>query len=335
MDPGGPAHKRQRLDGTKSHAVWNDRRLHTIKLDPKTSKTPDLGHGPFAVIKNLLRIRKDDSASGTMKPAIARVSAEHSDIAGCMELVSRFRSSLEELVSYKNVYFDTANNHWLVDIGHINPGYHAVNLPLKIGRCPVYVCDSREPYPYIPGMWNDSIEPISPLHICSDTQLREIAKLFPHSIGMRVHKWGHIDILFENKKKIRQSLDEATIIPGSLGGLHWGRRVLEIRASASNTSAGVQVAAKEDEYANVLGCIGLRSQKNGEEKDSRTTTTHAWLKQPMPRPRNLLANVVTLMRRSKVLSATVDVLRDSEVEGRRSQSVLGTDVFVAGTRVKV
>jgi len=206
-------------------------------------------------------------------------------------MVTKLRSSLEELVSYKNVYFDIANNHWLVDIGHINPGYHAVNLPLKIGRRPVYVYDSREDgYPYIPGMWNDSIEPISPLHICSDTQLREIAKLFPHSIGMRVHKWGQIDILFESKKKIRQSLDEATIIPGSLGGLHWGRRVLEIRASASNTSAGVQVAAKEHEYANVLGCIGLRIQQNGEEKDSWTTTTHAWMNRP-PRALSLPRNV--------------------------------------------
>jgi hypothetical protein len=144
-------------------------------------------------------------------------------------------------------------------------------------------------------------------------------------MGMRVHKWGHIDILFESKKKIRQGLDEATIIPGSLGGLHWGRRVLEIRASASNTSAGVQVAAKKNEYAKVLGCIGLRIRQKGEEKDRwTTTTTHAWLKQPLTRP---LANVVTLMRRSKVVSATVDVLRGSEAEGRRSQSVLGTKVF--------
>jgi len=48
-----------------------------------------------------------------------------------------------------------------------------------------------------------------------------------------------------------------------------------------------------------------------------------------------MANVATLIRRSRILSATVDVLRGPEAEGRRSQSVLGTDVFIAGTRVKV
>jgi hypothetical protein len=248
----------------------------------------------------------------------------------------KLRNSLQELVSYRTVYFDVANSYWVVDIAYTNPGCHAISLPLKIGRCPVYLFDSRELHD-TQGLFADNFDPISPLRICNDRQICQIAKAFPQSIGMRVHKWGHVEILFGSTKKLRQGLREG-MIPGSIGGLTWGTRVLKIEASASSTSAGVQVAATEEEYANVLGCIGLRIRQKGEEKDSWTTTTHAWMNRPpgtLSRPRNLMANLATLIRRSRILSATVDVLRGPEAEGKRSQSVLGTNVFIAGTRVKV
>jgi hypothetical protein len=346
----GPAEKKIRLDAANARGVWNPRYIRTIELDTQDCKMALLigmyqyktdltvaRSNPLAAVKSLLRIHQGGSAcGGTLRPAIARLSSDHLDIAGSIEAVTRLRNSLEELLSYRAVYFDVANNYWLVDIARTNPGYHAVNLPLKIGRCPVYLTDSRD-FHHLLGLYSDNFEPISPYRICNDSQIWEVAEAFPHSIGMRVHKWGHVEILFESTKKLRQGLSEAKL-PGAIGGLTWNTRVLEIEASTSNTCAGVQVAANADEFANALGCVGLRIRQKGEYRDSWTTTTHAWMIQPRlksPWPRNLMASLATMIRRSRILSATVDTLRGSEAEGKRSLSVLGTDVFVAGTRMKV
>src|ERR1700716_658601 len=102
-----------------------------------------------------------------MRPAIARLSSDHSDIAGSIEAVIKLRNSLQELVSYRTVYFDVANNYWVVDIAYTNPGCHAISLPLKIGRCPVYLFDSRELHD-TQGLFADNFDPISPLRICND-----------------------------------------------------------------------------------------------------------------------------------------------------------------------
>src|ERR1700724_2079806 len=100
-----------------------------------------------------------------MPTAIARLSSDHLDVAGSIEAVIKLRNSLQELASYRTVYFDVANNYWVVDISYTTPGCHAIGLPLKIGRCPVYFFDSRE-FHHGQGFFADNFDPISPLRIC-------------------------------------------------------------------------------------------------------------------------------------------------------------------------
>lgn len=83
-----------------------------------------------------------------------------------------------------------------------------------------------------------------------------------------------MEVFFESIKNILESFREG-VIPGSIRGLTFRTRVLEIEASASYTRTEVQVAVTEEEYGNVVGCIGLRIRRKGEEKDSWTIATHA------------------------------------------------------------
>lgn len=98
-----------------------------------------------------------------------------------------------------------------------------------------------------------------------------------------------------------------------------------IETSSMGTAAGVQVASQRDEIFNVLGCIGLRIRRTQDAWDSWTTTTHAWMTRPATDSqwlRNMNANLLVLLRRSKRLSKTVDRAVESTAEGRfRSRSL--------------
>lgn len=118
----------------------------------------------------------------------------------------------------------------------------------------------------------------------------------------------------------------------------WGLTIMDIKISSMSTAAGVQVASQPDEIFNVLGCIGLRIRRAQDAWDSWITTTHAWMTWPATDSlwlRNMKANLLVLLRRSKRLSETVDRVIESTAEGRTSQSVLGTPIFLANTKTQV
>src|ERR1035438_2333230 len=114
----GPAEKKIRLDAANARGVWNPRYIRTIELDTQDCKMTLLieiyqyktdltvaRRNPLAAVKNLLRIHQGGPAcGGTLRPAIARLSSDHLDIAGSIEAVTRLRNSLEELLSYRAVY---------------------------------------------------------------------------------------------------------------------------------------------------------------------------------------------------------------------------------------
>lgn len=113
---------------------------------------------------------------------------------------------------------------------------------------------------------------------------------------------------------------------------------MRIETSSSGTAAGLQVASQPDEIFNVFGCIGLRIRRAQDAWDSWTTTTHAWMTRPATDSlwlRNMKANLLVLLRRSKRLSKTVDRVVESTAEGRTSQPVLGTPIFLADTKTQV
>ena len=125
--------------------------------------------------------------------------------------------------------------------------------------------------------------------------------------------------------------------PGTIWGMTWGLTVMRIETSSSGSAAGLQVAS-QPEIFNVLGCIGLRIRRAQDAWDSWTTTTHTWMTRLAADSlwlRNMKANLLVLLRRSKRLSKTMDRVVESTAEGRTSHSVLGTPIFLANTKTQV
>lgn len=140
-------------------------------------------------------------------------SAQFQNISGKIELVEWLRNSLPELRRMKSVYWDEANNWWVVEAGD-SPLTFTEELPLRIGGCPVYVVNSKNSV-FRQGEFPDHFEDIKPFSIAEDASLRQVATRFPGSIGMRVHKWGHVAILYPNQKELSAHLQES--FPGTIG----------------------------------------------------------------------------------------------------------------------
>lgn len=285
------------------------------------------------MVKSLLNIKKNLQAQ-VDKDKSARFSAEFQNISGKIGLVNWLRNNLPELRRMKSVYWDATNNWWVVDAAD-SPPIFTEQLPLRIGGCPVFIVNLKNSI-YRQGEFPDHFEDITPLSIAEDASLRKIATVFPGSIGMRVHKWGHVEILYPNQNELSAHLNGS--FPGTIGGMTWGLSIIDIGTSSAGTAAGIQVASQPDEIFNVLGCIGLRIRRAQDAWDSWTTITHAWMTRPATDRlwlRNMKANLLVLLRRSKRLSKTVDRAVESTAEGRTSQSVLGTPIFLANTKTQV
>lgn len=52
------------------------------------------------------------------------------------------------------------------------------------------------------GEFPDHFEDIRPFSIADDASLRQVATRFPGSVGTRVLKWRHVEILYPNQKEL-------------------------------------------------------------------------------------------------------------------------------------
>lgn len=86
-------------------------------------------------------------------------SAQFQNISGKIELVEWLRNSLPELRRMIPVYWDEANNWWVVEAGD-SPLTFTEELPLRIGGCPVYVVNSKNSV-FHQGEFPDHFEDIS------------------------------------------------------------------------------------------------------------------------------------------------------------------------------
>lgn len=264
-------------------------------------------------MKSLLSVQKKPRTQVDNAGKSAMFSAQFQNISGKIELVEWLRNSLPELRRMKSVYWDEANNWWVGEAGD-SPLTFTEELPLRIGGCRVYVVNSKNSV-FRQGEFPDHFEDIKPFSIAEDASLRQVATRFPGSIGMRVHKWRHVEILYPNQKELSAHLQES--FPGTIGGMTWGLTIMRIETSSPGTAAGLQVASQPDEIFNVFGCIGFRIHRAQDAWDSWTTTTHAWMTRPATDSlwlRNMKANLLVLLRRSKRLSKTVDRVVESTAE---------------------
>lgn len=113
-------------------------------------------------------------------------------------------------------------------------------LPLRIGGYPVYVVNSKNSV-FPQGEFPDHFEDIKPFSIAEDASLRQVATRFPGSIGMRVHKWGHVEVIYPNQKELPAHLQDS--FPGTIGGMTRRLSITRIETSSSGRAAGLQVAS--------------------------------------------------------------------------------------------
>ncbi|KAI9807842.1 MAG: hypothetical protein M1825_005147 [Sarcosagium campestre] len=324
-----PAAKRMKID-TGCTSIYRPQHLNTVEVEFKQEAKR------YQAFRQILSsIHLQPKVEEDVNSKAVQLSSDHENIAGKPDAVRRLRNSLPALRQFREVYFDYENNHWLVEVDSVVSGYlPTINLPLRIGQCPVYTYDFSRVV--LPRGLRTGIADFNPWEVCDDENAWEIAESFPESLGMRVNKWGHVDVLYESNQSLQKDLKRE--LPGTIADLSIAMAVIETSATSSRAPAGFQVASRPDEILNVLGCIGLRIRLSREDHDCWTTTTHAWMERPSrtaSRIKDYLANAITVARRSRRLSSAWDYVRGCVAEGSVAQNILGTIVYLAGSRDKV
>jgi hypothetical protein len=128
--------------------------------------------------------------------------------------VDYLRNSELGLQMHTDVYFDSHNNYWVVDLRSVSKTTPISELPLYIADCPVYIAEGRDPQGRCSARDRCRLHPDE---IASDEEILKLAETFCHASGARVLKWGHVVILFESQKMLRRQEQEH--MPGTIGGM--------------------------------------------------------------------------------------------------------------------
>lgn len=131
---------------------------------------------------------------------------------------------LPELAQYATVYFDIEENYWLVELETLRvPKEEILPLPDSIGGCPVYRKQApvitTESFLSITGQatymmgreraWasceGGHRDMTADEFLADPTDLCGLVKaVFPASIGIRLHLWHYIDILYVSEKALKK-----------------------------------------------------------------------------------------------------------------------------------
>jgi hypothetical protein len=109
--------------------------------------------------------------------------------------------SLPELRVYGEVRFDVDHSAWDIFTGTLKLFKMHRAIPLFIKDCPVYVmlnwqkCVLPNPSPGMEDVWRD----LHPHIVARKENVWFLQIMFSTSIGVRIHKWGFVEILHENE----------------------------------------------------------------------------------------------------------------------------------------
>lgn len=226
------AEKPTKLNISAEEPIFKPRFMRRISLQALEEKS--------CLEKGLLHFHAQSPVEDVSKHGIADRSFQDDNIRGNLEAAIRLRNTVPALRSYREVYFDTANNNWIIQTRELSPGCCPVDLPLKIGGCPVYLHDFVDDE-LVQGFLADNFS-VDPMRLCDGSEIWFIAKIFPHALGMRVHKWGHVDILYESWKQRRQDL--GSLIPGSISGMSYAMKLRQLVPSNPGVRAGVEAVGQ-------------------------------------------------------------------------------------------
>jgi hypothetical protein len=318
--------------------------LSTLLQDTNSTVIAHKKTGFLASIKHLLRIiphEGDEHKSA----ASAKFMAEHQDCANNIEQIRMLYNSLPALQAYEEVYFDINHNVWVVNISTIKRFRLHPVLPLFIDGCPVYILQNwqrelAQTCPATIDAWPD----LHPHMVASEDDIWRLRSVFPTAMGIRVHKWGLVEILFETQEARQSLLSQPGVFPGQIGGMPWQTQVVQIEPTTSEANmkhvgAGTQVASKPEENSDILGCLGLRIRPEGSSEDAWTTTTHAWttniLVTTVKAIKNRKWSMLMSIRKHKWLSKQLDKVREACGRAVGTYYIIGTPIFLADSKAQI
>ncbi|KAJ7184326.1 hypothetical protein C8R46DRAFT_457701 [Mycena filopes] len=132
------------------------------------------------------------------------------------------------LGTFPKVYYHHGRHYWLV---LLNEDVKPTRVPLHIGQRPVYVKHGdRECSMDVDDILGLDPEKFDPTTVLSDETVRTILSFFRHAVGIRVHVWGFIDVLFPTEKAIWRQ--KALRRPVKIGGLGYAFIVMSYHPTA-------------------------------------------------------------------------------------------------------
>lgn len=125
------------------------------------------------------------------------------------------KKHLPELAQYAQVVFNPEENYWLVKLASLRFSWwrKALPLPEHVGCCPVYhmqapvvTTDSEMNVTRPSDGWNLNcgFPNMTPAEFLADKAdlCGLVQAAFPESIGLRLHPWHYIDVLYSSEKAL-------------------------------------------------------------------------------------------------------------------------------------
>ncbi|MCJ1349457.1 hypothetical protein MMC31_007697 [Peltigera leucophlebia] len=197
-----------------------------------------------------------------------------------------------------------------------------------------------EPYtprPHLPFREDPIARLINCRLLLRKEDLRTIRDYFLGSSGVRVLICEFIYVLFLNQENLNSSLAKG-IVP-SIGGQRARFLVSEYRSTADTVPSGHALSNKAQDFS-TNGCLGLRLRlQSGQEVI--TTTTHAFVRlctSPTPLKIKMAEYYVYMRNKLASFRGAKDGGSEpaiAETRKRRGNSPLGTNVWLAGTNIRV
>ena len=151
----------------------------------------------------------------------------------------------------------TSRALWVVDCLRVYPTEVSATLPLDISGFRVYG---------EAGIINGGVDadpaPMDTDEFLSTDILRRIANHFPHSVGIRVHRFGFVEVLYESQKQLNAEKRRLPHLPCSLGSMPYSFAVMDTSPSSAQIDpndespsvvAGMQVADRAGETERTSG----------------------------------------------------------------------------------
>ncbi|KAJ7714076.1 hypothetical protein B0H16DRAFT_1619519 [Mycena metata] len=251
----------QTLTASSSHSslTWTTPRflLHTPLLQQvKLQSFPDGRLREY--IDNLVDIRRLSEPSSTFRGQLVSVRNTHP----CLR-------------EFTSVYYHHGHHCWVIYANSITTRRAKkidMRIPLHIGQRPVYITHGNPPLPD-PSIGDILPETVDPTILLRDDEIMAIRQAFPFAYGVRLHRWGHFDVLFHKSEDVQSQL--RLPLPSRIGSLGIGLVVAPVEAANFSTSACIGLFARAPNF--------ITTVRDGEKKklEKIIRTSHAREKGPL------------------------------------------------------